>query len=425
MKVEVESLDSVRKNIEVVLDESKVNELREGIYQDLKKHAKIKGFRPGKVPRSIIQTYYKDYIEDELKRKMVEETMGDALSETKVEPVSEPRVEFLEDEGRFGYKMECEVVPEFETPPYKGIEVEAEKIDVTEEDIAKRLESMQQMHTQLMDREGDQPAQKGDFVIVKYEASHDGKPVKGVKAESYPLDLGSANLTPEFENGIVGMKVGEEKEIAIPFAADYPDKDVAGKTLLFKVELKEIKEKKLPELNDDFAKDLSFENMDQLRAEVKKGLETEKEGQRKNIIAEQIVNSLLEKSDFPVPARMAQKRAEMLVEDARSRMKVGTLSDEEDRSLNTALLKEYEPEAQKRIKMGLILAKIAEQEGLKVEDSEVDERLQRIAEETKRAYDYIREFYEKYNLRGNLKTSMLEEKTMNLLIENAAVKEKQ
>jgi trigger factor len=249
--------------------------------------------------------------------------------------------------------------------------------------------------------------------------------VKGVKAESYPLDLGSANLTPEFENGIVGMKVGEEKEIAIPFAADYPDKDVAGKTLLFKVELKEIKEKKLPELNDDFAKDLSFENMDQLRAEVKKGLETEKEGQRKNIIAEQIVNSLLEKSDFPVPARMAQKRAEMLVEDARSRMKVGTLSDEEDRSLNTALLKEYEPEAQKRIKMGLILAKIAEQEGLKVEDSEVDERLQRIAEETKRAYDYIREFYEKYNLRGNLKTSMLEEKTMNLLIENAAVKEKQ
>jgi trigger factor len=415
MKVEVESLDSVRKNIEVVLDESKVNELREGIYQDLKKHAKIKGFRPGKVPRSIIQTYYKDYIEDELKRKMVEETMGDALSETKVEPVSEPRVEFLEDEGRFGYKMECEVVPEFETPSYKGIEVEVERIDVTEEDIAKRLESMQQMHTQLMDKEEDQPAQKGDFVIVKYEAFHDGKPVKGVKAESYPLDLGSANLTPEFENGIVGMKVGEEKEIAIPFAADYPDKDVAGK----------IKEKKLPELSDDFAKDLSFENMDQLRAEVKKGLETEKEGQRKNIIAEQIVNSLLEKSDFPVPARMAQKRAEMLVQDARSRMKVGTLSDEEDRSLNAALLKEYEPEAQKRIKMGLILVKIAEQEGLKVEDSEVDERLQRIAEETKRAYDYIREFYEKYNLRGNLKTSMLEEKTMSLLIEHAVVKEKE
>src|SRR5208282_4180249 len=169
MKVEVESVDRVRKNIEVILDEEKVNELREGIYEELKKRAKIKGFRPGKVPRSVIQAYYKEYIDDELKRKMVEETMGDALVETHVTPVSEPRVQFLEEDRRYGYKMECEIVPEFELPSYEGIEVEVERIEVTDEEMAGRLEAMQQMHVQMVDRGADEAARKGDFVILSYE----------------------------------------------------------------------------------------------------------------------------------------------------------------------------------------------------------------------------------------------------------------
>ncbi len=138
MKVEMESLDRVRKNIEVILEEAEVDELREEIYQELKKSAKIKGFRPGKVPRSVIQAYYKEYIDDELKRKMVEETMEKALAETDVKPVSEPRIEFLEEDNRYGYKMECEIVPEFELPAYEGIEVEVEKIRVTDEEVAER-----------------------------------------------------------------------------------------------------------------------------------------------------------------------------------------------------------------------------------------------------------------------------------------------
>lgn len=125
-----------------------------------------------------------------------------------------------------------------------------------------------------------------------------------------------------------------------------------------------------------------------------------------------------------MPARLLQKRVEMLVQDARARMKTGTLSDEDDRNFNAALQKEYEPEAEKRLKMGMILSRIAEKEGITVEESEVDERLKRIAEETKRAYDYIREFYEKYDLKENLKNSLLEEKTVGFLVEKAAVKEK-
>jgi trigger factor len=424
MKVEVESLDRVRKNIEVILDEEKVNALREGIYEELKKRAKIKGFRPGKVPRPVIQAYYKEYIDDELKRKMVEETMGDALVETHVTPVSEPRVQFLEGDSRYGYKMECEIVPEFELPSYEGIEVEVERIGVTDEEIAGRLEAMQQMHVQMADRGADEAARKGDLVMISYEAFRNGLPVKGVKADAYPLDLGSSNLMPEFETAVVGMKAGEEKEVEINFPADYPDKDVAAKRLLFKVLVKEVKEKKLPQLDDEFAKDVGFEHMDQVRSEVRKELEKEKEAQRKRGITEQIAGFLLEKTDVPVPGRLLAKRVEMLVQEARSRMKTGALGEDEERSFNAALEKEYEPEAEKRIKMGMILGKIAEREGVKIEDREVDERLKRIAEETKRAYDYVNQFYEKYNLKENLKKGMLEERTMDFIVEKAEVKEK-
>jgi trigger factor len=422
MKVEVESLDRVRKNVEVILDEEKISEIREGIYAELKKHAKVKGFRPGKVPRSVLQSFYKDYVDEETKRKMVEETMGDALSETHVEPLSEPRIEFLEE--KHGYKMECEVEPEFDLPAYVGIEAEVEKGQVTEEDVTKRLETMKEMHAQLVAKEGGDSVEKGDFVIVKYEGFHNGKPVKDVKSDSYPIDLGDPHVMPEFEAGLMGAKIGEEREIELKFGDDYPDKDIAGKPILMKVEVKEIKEKKRPEVNDEFAKDLGFENTDVLKDEVRKGLEKEQESKEKNLVTEQIADYLLKETDVPVPARLLQKRVEALVEDARARMKTGALAGEAERSFNAALQKEYEPEAAKRLKMGMILARIAQKEGILVEEGEVDERVRKIAEETKRSYDYIKDFYEKYGLRENLKQNLLEEKTVGFLVEKAAVKEK-
>ncbi len=423
MKVEVTSLDRVRKSVEVILDEEKVNELRERIYEDLKKRANIKGFRPGKVPRSVIQAYYKDYVDEELKRKMVEETMTEVLTENHVEPVSEPRVQFLE-EAQNGYKMECEVAPEFDLPEYQGIEVEVAKIEVTDEDVTKRLDAMRQMHSEFIDRGPSETARKGDLLMIQYEGFRGGLPVKGVKADSYPIDLGGSNLMPEFETNLIGMKAGEEKEIDVNFPEDYPDKDIAGKGILFKVLVKEVKERKLPELNDEFAKDVGFENVAALTSEVRKELQRERESQKKSTITEQIVRLLIAKTDLPVPSRLLQKRVEMMVQEARSRMKTDNMGDEDKRSLDGALEKQYQPEAEKRIKMGMILSKIADREGIKVEDGEVDDRLRRIAEETKKAYDYVREFYDKYDLTSNLRNGILEEKTIDFLIERTVVKEK-
>ncbi len=169
MKVQVENIDSVKKKVEVVLPEEKINSIRESIYSELQKQAKIKGFRPGKVPRPMIISYYKDYIDDELKKRMVQETMYEALDEAKVNPVVQPVVDFINEADRQGYVLECEVIPDIELPAYKGIEVEVEPIEVSDEEVAKRLDGLQHMHAEIVAIEGDRGARNGDLVIVKYQ----------------------------------------------------------------------------------------------------------------------------------------------------------------------------------------------------------------------------------------------------------------
>ena len=422
MKVQVENVDRVRRKIEVVLDEENVRELENSIYEDLRKRARIKGFRPGKIPRPVLSVYYKDVMEEELKRKIAESTIAAALSEAQVDPVTEPSIKFYEETDKHGYTMECEISPDFDLPAHKGLEVEVEPLKISPEDVDNRLDALKQMQAEVVTKESGE-AQTGDFVIIKYEGFVDGKPLKDARNDAYPLDLGSSTLTPEFESGIIGMKAGEEKEIEITFAADYPDKNVASKKALFRVLLKEVKQKRLPEINDEFAKDVGFENLERLREGIFAELHKEKETERKNKISEKILEQLIEKADIPVPGRLLEKRLTTMVQDAKSRMKANRLSSEEERNIDNLLRKELESQAEKGIKAGMLLARIAKEELITVEDVEVDERIKRIAEETKRGYDYVKDFYEKHDLLDNLRTSLLEEKTMDLLIGSSHLKE--
>jgi trigger factor len=422
MKVQVENVDRVRKKIEVILDEKNVHEIENSIYEDLRKRARIKGFRPGKIPRSVLSAYYKDVMDEELKRKIAESTIAAALSEAQVDPVSEPSIKFYEEKDKYGYTMECEVSPDFDLPEYKGLEIETEPLKITPEDVDNRLDALKQMHAEVATKETGE-AEKGDFVIIKYEGFVDGKPLKDARNDAYPLDLGSSTLAPEFESAIIGMKAGEQKEVEITFGADYPDKAVASKKALFKVLLKEVKQKRLPEINDDFAKDVGFESMERLREGISAELQKEKETERRNRISEKVIDQLLEKVDIPVPARLLEKRLNAMVQEAKARMKANRLSPEEERNIDSLLRKELERQAERGIKVGTLLTGIAKEEQISVEDSEVDERIKKVAEDTKRGYDYVREFYEKHNLLDNLKSSLLEEKTMDLLIGSANLKE--
>ncbi len=424
MKVQVEDLDSVRKKVEVLVPAETIAGIREAIYEEVRKSAKIKGFRPGKIPKPIITQYYKEYINDELKKRMIQNTMYEALLEAKVEPILEPRVDFFEREGEQGYTFECEVLPDIELPAYKGIEVEAETVQVTEEDIDKRIEGLQQMHAEIVAKEGDAGAALGDFVVVKYQGYHNGEPVKEVAAESYPLELGSAMLMPEFENGVIGMREKEERDIEITFPDDYPDKSIASKKIVFKVTMNEVKRKRLPEVNNEFAKDLSFENIDALRQGVKEELLKEKETVRKRDITQKIVEALLKDLVVPVPERLLQRRLEGMIEEAKSRYNASKLSPEEIQSIEAKLKANFEKRAEERIKVEIVLARIAEKEGIKADDKDLEERIKKIAEDTNKTYNEVRNTYEQYHLMESLRETMIEEKTIDFLQDNAIIKEK-
>ncbi len=424
MKVQVENIDSVKKKVEVLLLEEEINAIRESIYSELQKQAKIKGFRPGKVPRPMIISYYKDYINDELKKRMVQETMYEALNEAKVNPVGQPLVDFIDEADRQGYVLECEVLPDIELPPYKGIEVEVEQIKVSDDEVAKRIEGLQQMHAEIVAKESDRGARKGDLVVIKYQGYEDGKPVKDIGTEAYPLELGSSTLMPEFENALMGMKENEEKEIPVSFPEDYPDKDIAKRTLQFKVMMKEIKEKRLPEVNDEFAKDLNFDNMDALHKGLRDEILKEKENVRGREIAQKIMDALIGGVEIPVPKTLLERRIAAMMEEAKSRFKADRLTEEEAKAIDERFREDFEKSAEARIKGEILVTKISEKEGIDADENDVQERIKKIAEDAKRPLNDVRNFYEQYNLLNNLRSSIIEERTINFLRDNAVIKEK-
>ena len=426
MKVEVTTIDQVRKKVEVILPEETVKELENGIYDELKKQAKIKGFRPGKTPKSIIAAYYKDYIDEELRKRMVQATMGEALATAKVTPVTEPFVDFVESDGQHGYTLECEVEPEFEIPEYKGIDIEVAKVVVSDEELNQRLEGIRNMHAEMLMKEGDSGAVKGDFVIVKYQGYIDGKPEKEIATEGYPLELGTTTLLPDFEAAIIGMKAGEEKDVTINFPEDYPDASIASKTIVFHVTIKEIREKRLPELNDEFAKDLSFDTLEAMKASITQEMVKEKEVAENRNIHQQITKALVSRVDIPVPERYLEKRTEAMIEEAKSRFRgQGQIGPEEDKALEENMRKEFGPRTEERIKAEMIIAKIAEKEGIQVSEEEVTEKIKKFAEDARRPYSEVQGFYQQYNLMGGLRQGIMEEKTVELIRSNAVVKEKE
>lgn len=425
MKVDVVDVDRVTKKIEVEVPADKITEITENIYGELKRQAKIKGFRPGKIPKSILTTYYKDYIEDELKRRVIEGTMSEVLSEANVKPVTEPIADFVEDGDRFVYTLLCEVFPDIEISSYKGVEVEVDAIRVTDDDIDKRIEQTKELYAEMIPREADSGARKGDFIIVKYKGYLDGRPMKDVYSEAYPLELGTSQLMPEFESAIYDMKKGEIKNVDVAFPDDYQLKDIAGKTLLFEIEIKDIREKRLPDLNDDFAKDVNFENVEKMKESLKAEIEKEKLNSRKQFISNKIMEMLTSNIDIQVPKRLLAKHTEAMLEEAKTRFNTEHFTEEDLKAFQGNIRADFEKKAAERIKSDIILARIAEIEGIKLEDDDVHNRMKKIAEETKRPFDEVKGIYEKYDFIEGMKISIVQQKTMDFLMENANIKEKQ
>jgi len=424
VKVSVEDISSIKKKVNVEIAEDQVTKEVDSFYSELRRKAKIKGFRPGKVPRNILERHFKDYVKAEVIQKLIENTYPGVLSENNLHPVSNPMIDpgELESGKPFQYAATIEVKPDIKLEGYVGLNIEGKKEGTKDEEVEERLKNLQNLHAQLKTISEARSVQSGDFVILDYEARMGNKPLEEGKAIDFAVEVGSGRFIPEFEEKLIGLKPEEEKEIEISFAEDYGYKKWAGKTISFHVKIKEIKEKVLPSLDDEFAKDLGdYSSLEELKLKLKAEIEKEKERALERQLKDQMVNQLLQANSFEIPDSLVEEQAKALASDTKLRLATQGVDLKNLGVSEEKLQQDYQEMARKQVRTFLILEKIADQEGITVTDGETEDRLREISERTRQKFDVVKRYYEKNELIPEVKAGIMSEKTLNFLLQKANI----
>ena len=424
MRANVEEISAIKKKVSVEIPEDQVSQEVNSFYKDLGKKAKIKGFRPGKVPRNILERYFKDYVKTEVAQKLIQETYPKALSETNLEPVSPPIIDPGEFESgkSFQYSVVFEVKPDIKLEGYTGLKIEGKKEEIKEEEIEDRLKALQNLHANLKTISEVRAIQRGDYVIIDYEASQDGKPLEGGKAIDFTVEVGSGQFIAALEEKLIGIKPEEENNIEVSFPEDYGYQKWAGKTISFHVKVKEIKEKILPPLDDEFAKDLGdYSSFDELKTKLRGEIEKEKELALERQLKDQMLNQLITANPFEVPESLVEEQTKTLVSDMKLRLAAQGLELKSLGLTEEKLQEDYRAMAERQVRTFLILEKIAGQEGISVTDEEADNRLREISEGLHQNFDVVKRYYEKNGLLPEVKMGIVRDKTLNFLLEKASL----
>ncbi len=424
MKINVEDISGVKKKVHVEIPEGQVDKEINSIYEDLRKNAKIKGFRPGKVPRNILERYFKDYVKGEAIQKLIQASYPKAFEEASLRPVSTPVIDPQELEiGKpFQYSATVEIKPDIKIGEYAGLSIEGKKEEVKEEEVEGRLKGLQNLYANLKAIPEPRPIQKNDFVIVDYEGTMDGKPLEEGKAVDYTIEVGNGRFIPAFEEKLVGLKPDEEKEIEISFPEDYGYKKWAGKSVSFHVKIKEVKEKILPSLDDEFAKDLgNYSSLEELKNQLRQDLDKEKKLALDRQLKDQLVDQLIKANPFELPESLVEEQTKSLVSDAKTRLASQGVAFESLGVSEEKMNQDFRETAERQVRTFLILEKISEQEGINVAEEEVESRLTEISERTHQKLDAVKRYYEKNGLIPEVKAGLLTQKTLDRLLEKAQV----
>ena len=425
MKVQLEDISPIKKKLNIEVEQEQISKTWESVVKNLNKKARLKGFRPGKIPVTVLVKYYGPQIEEETVSQIINRTYPEALKETGFVPIAWPELDYppLDKEAPFTYKATIELKPEIPISEYKGLEVKRQEVNITEGDIEKRLTAIQTSHGELVTLDEERPLRKGDFAVIDYKSFMDSKEVSGGSAQNFDLEVGAGYFNAEFENELEGIKKGDEKEFEINFPEDYGNKSLAGKKVLYQVVLKEIKKRNLPELNDSFAQTLGgeFSSLEDLRKKIRENLEQEENRKAEMKLKEDLTDGLISKAEFEIPEALVNweiRQMMMRIEQDLSRQ---GLSWEKAGLEPAGLMEKFRPPAQKLARKKLILEKIAQLESLTVSPEEIDEELQRIARSVNQSTEIVREIYNKNNLIPELSQQLLEEKTLNFLQEHATI----
>ncbi|RQD69580.1 MAG: trigger factor [Tindallia sp. MSAO_Bac2] len=399
-------------------------------YNKMKSKFNIPGFRKGKAPRKIVEMNYGvEVFYEEAINFSFPDAYEKALEEHDLDPVDQPEVDIekLEKGEDVVFLADIEIMPDVLVEGYKGVEVEKNIYPITDEAVETELKQMQEKNARMIAVE-DRPVKEGDTVIFDFEGSLDGEVFEGGKAENHTLEIGSGQFIPGFEEKMIGLTSGEEKIIQVTFPEDYQAEELAGKEADFKVKIHEIKEKELPELDDEFAKDVSeFDTLEELKTDIRKKQEEQADQRSEQELRASVVEKVTDKVSVDIPEAVVERQVNQMLQDFNQQMMsqgIGlemyyqmTGTTEED------LKEKMRPDAEKTVKDQLVLDKITEMENITASEEEIEEEIKKIAEQYNQD---VEEFKDKVAQHGNkiFEDNVVLRKTIDFLVENATIKEK-
>lgn len=428
MKVTVEDQSAVKKTMHIEVDEKDVVKAVNNAYSTIKKTAKIKGFRPGKAPRSVLERLYKKDVHADVSSKLIQEAFLEALQETKLNIVGSPKVDppELDPKGPFLFDAEVEVRPEIADIEFKDLELKKTVYQASDEEVETQLKMLQKNMAKQEPIKEERPAAEGDFVLIDHEGFKDGKPFEATgKAENFTMKIGDSHMTKEFDDGVAGMNAGEEKEITVSFPEDYFNEKLVGQEIAFKVKLNEIRQEILPEIDDEMAKGLGpFDSLDALKEKIVENLTQGYEKRMEQEINEQIFTQLLDKTEFDVPDTLVQYELDAIISDAERSFQYHNKTFEEAGISKESLSEKYRETAEKQAKRSLILGKIIEQEKMELSDEDLEKGYEEMAAAYNQPAEMVKNLYTQDNNRlEGFKYALLEKQAIKLIMESSKIQE--
>ncbi len=424
--IQVEDLSEIRKKLTFEIHESKVDELIDAQYKDLKKNLQIRGFRRGKVPMDIIKSLYREQVHGDAARKIIEETFELGLDEQKIKPISVINLdpETVEYGKPFKYVAEVEVTPPIVVKDYSGLNLGKTLREVQDTDVLNRMGAIRERHSKLVPIPETRGVTMGDILTVDINADIDGEKVDSLTVVDYHLEMGRNFYLPDFDTKIEGIKVMEPAELTHTLPDNFPRKDLAGKTVNFHVVVSDAKVKTVPEANDEFAKDLGdYQSIEDLRQKIREDLVNAYEADSSSAVRKQIVEQLIESNPFEAPTTLVEQRIDDMIRESLQSLaaqgidlKRFPMPSEEQRN-------QLRPTALQNVKAGIILKAIGEQEALEVSSEEIDAEVEKRAGLIGVPADFLRDHLENNNMMENFSYSLLEDKVYKLIEERANVTE--
>ncbi|MEO1323258.1 MAG: trigger factor [Pseudomonadota bacterium] len=427
----VETIEGLSRTYKVSVSKADLLDRFDQRIEEIRPQMNLKGFRPGKVPASHVKKMFGKDIMGEVIQALVQETSQKAIEDADVRPAGQPEMKMesdmekvLEGEADLAYEMSVDVMPEFEPVDIKKLAITKPVAEVNDDEIDARLNQIAEANPQYDKRAKTAKARNDDAVVIDFLGKLDGEPFEGGAAEEHTLVLGSNSFIPGFEDQLVGAKAGDEKEVNVTFPENYQAENLAGKEAVFEVKVHEVRAPKTPEIDEDFAKGLGLEDLDKLKELVTEQIKNEFGGASRAKAKRNLLDQLDDKHDFELPPKMVEQEFNQIWQQLQAEMDAGRTAEEDKDKSEDELKAEYRTIAERRVRLGLVLAEIGRVADIQISEQEVQQALISEARNFPGQERQVIEFFQKDpNAMAQLRAPIYEDKVVDHILETAKVKE--